>query len=130
MMRKTTQLISIGFGALVMAMPLAPVEAATPPAPPLTSSQSQPDISHMDIQKTGRALRKVLAIQSTYRGELVSATSQQEREKLRSRAIAEETDAVHSEGLTVSTYTTVLKAARNNPAIRQEVLRVAHLESR
>lgn len=128
-MRKATQLISIGFGALVMAMPFAPIEAATPAASPPISGQSQPAISHMDIQKTGRALRKVLAIESTYRGELVSAKSKEEQEVLRSRAIAKETDAVHSEGLTVSTYTTVLKAARNDPAIRQEVLRVAHLES-
>lgn len=127
-MRKATRLISVGFGALAMAMPLAPIEAATPAAPPPISGQDQPAISRVDVQKTGRALRKVLAIRSAYRGELVSAKSPKEQETLRSRAIAEETDAVHGEGLTVSTYTAVLEAARSNPAIRQEVLRAAHLE--
>jgi hypothetical protein len=116
--------------AACAALGLAPaLAAASPnqmPSNPGTEGQTaapaRPDAA--TINKAGAALHDVALVQEKYQGRIDSAPPAQ-KQTLTTQANAEAVQAIQSRGLSVREYTNVIRVARNDPQVKQQLLDVA-----
>jgi hypothetical protein len=110
--------------AVAAALGLAPALALAAPDPsgPTASVPAKPDPA--TINKAGAALHDVALLQEKYQGKIASAPAAQ-KQTLTTQANAEAVQAIQSRGLSVQEYTNVIRIAKNDPQVKQQLLTVA-----
>ena len=113
--------------ALGAALGLAPALALAAPNqapanPPASGQTAAPDTA--TINKAGAALHDVALVQEKYQSKINSAAPAQ-KQTLTTQANAEAVQAIQSRGLSVQEYTNVIRVARNDPQVKQQLLTVA-----
>jgi regulator of protease activity HflC (stomatin/prohibitin superfamily) len=86
-------------------------------------STSAPDLSDQKLSATAAAMERVASLQRNYRQRIAEAEAPAEKERIVAEANNELTKAVTEQGLSVEEYTSILDAARDNPEIRDKLIR-------
>jgi len=68
-------------------------------------------------------MERVASVQRNYRQRIAEAKAPDEKERMVAEANKELTKAVTEQGLSVEEYTSILGVARDNPEIRDKLLR-------
>jgi hypothetical protein len=108
--------------ALVLAPALAVAAPNQTPSSPSAPAAAKPDAA--TINKAGAALHDVALVQEKYQGKIESASPAQ-KQTLTTQANAEAVQAIQSRGLSVQDYASVIRVARNDPQVKQQLLDVA-----
>jgi hypothetical protein len=100
---------------------VSPEVQAGPQTMPAPSGATQ---SSGTVAKAGAALRDLIGLDEKYQGQMANASPQQ-KQTLNAQANAEAVQAIQSHGLSVQEYTNVIRTARNNPQVKQQLLDAA-----
>ncbi|HET6308733.1 MAG TPA: DUF4168 domain-containing protein [Rhodopila sp.] len=76
------------------------------------------------IGKAGAALHDVVRVQSKYQGQWEAASGPQ-KQRVSDQANAEAVQAIQAHGLSVETYSNVLRVAQNDPQVKARLLAAA-----
>lgn len=90
-------------------------------SPGMQTMPAEP-ISHATIQKAGKALHNVLAINQQYGAKLSGTTDSAAKQQLVAAAKQKAMGAIRNQGLSVNQYNEVLASAQQNPTVRQQLL--------
>ncbi|MHB1302795.1 MAG: DUF4168 domain-containing protein [Acidiphilium sp.] len=101
--------------------PPAATSGAGTASPGMQTMPAEP-ISHATIQKAGKALHNVLAINQQYGAKLSGTTDSAAKQQLVAAAKQKAMGAIRNQGLSVNQYNEVLASAQQNPTVRQQLL--------
>jgi hypothetical protein len=117
-----------GFCAMVLAaagllfIPAANAQDKSPPASTSPGPTTGPaNIPESKLDAVAAAAKKVSTLAATYEQKLAQAPAG-EKERIAGEANQVMTKAVTDQGLSVEEYTTVLKTAQNDPALREKLV--------
>jgi len=112
---------------LALAAPLA-AQQPSPGASPDASSGA--NVPHETIAQAGAALREVTTIREDYGPQIASAKSDTERQSLEQRAMDRATKAINDRGMSVDQYNDVMRKARADRTLGDQVLQAARSPAR
>jgi hypothetical protein len=117
--------------AACAALGLAPVMAVgAPDQPPSAQAVPAPSAGMpaapdaATIGKAGAALHDVVRVQAKYQGQWEAASGAQ-KQQVSDQANAEAVQAIQAHGLSVETYSNVLRVAQNDPQVKARLLAAA-----
>jgi predicted ATPase with chaperone activity len=108
----------------LLAMPAANAQQQSPSAPPATTPKPPTtpiNIPDKKLDAAAAAVKKVTVIKSKYDQQLAEAPVA-EKERLAGEAGDAMAKAVTEQGLSIEEYTTILKVAQTDPAVREKLL--------
>jgi hypothetical protein len=123
----TTLAFPAVFASMLMFGLVSQVQAQQPTQPPPqydSQSTEHQHFSRKQLESFTSAHEKVREISTKYIERLEHVHGQEEKMKLHEQAQAEMANAVQDEGLTVTTYNTILLAARKDPALAQRIYKM------
>jgi Domain of unknown function (DUF4168) len=110
---------------LGVALPLQAQDTKTPPPPsaqpPPPPPSQPPEFSQSQLESFASAVLEVQAIRSKWQAQLQGAENAEKAQELQTQAGAEMVSAVEKKGLTVETYNAIATAARDNPALADQI---------
>jgi GTP1/Obg family GTP-binding protein len=120
----------LGFRAGVVPAAILATTMALPAAAQLPSGApsgvvSDANTSDATVKKVGAALRQVAQIKETYSQRLQSANTPMQKQDISKQASGAAVTAITQQGLTIEQYNQVIRAAQNDPALKQRVLAAA-----
>jgi hypothetical protein len=101
-------------------VPAAYVAAESSPSGPSTTA---PDLSDQKLSAAAAALERVVSLQQDYRQRIAEADAPAEKERIVAEANSKLEKAVTEQGLSVDEYSSIVDAAREDPEIRDKILR-------
>ena len=110
---------------LALAAPLAAEQQPPSPGPSTGASNGGAAMPRETITQAGAALREVTTIRENYAPQIATAKSDAERETLQQRAMDLSTKAINDRGMSVDQYNEVMRKARADRALGDQVLQAA-----
>ncbi len=110
---------------LALAAPLAAEQQPPSPGASTGGAAMPQETPKETIAQAGAALREVTTIREDYAPQIATAKSDAERETLQQRAMDLSTKAINDRGMSVDQYNEVMRKARADRALGDQVLQAA-----
>jgi hypothetical protein len=114
--------ITLVAAGLVFA-PIANAQAPAPDTPSTTTPRPQSsDIPDKKLDAAAAAAKKVVALSDEYQQKIAQAP-EGDKQRLTGEAKQATIKAVSDEGLSIDEYTTIMRTAQNDPAVRDRLIK-------
>ncbi len=111
------------FAAGLLIAPIANAQTASPDSPSVTTpSPSATPIPDKKLDAAAAAAKKVVAVGDEYEKKIAQAP-EADKQRLTGEAKQATIKAVSDEGLSIDEYTSIMRTAQNDPAVRDRLIR-------